>query len=195
MITAVDATMLMLLVRPESVGPDDPITKRPVERLGERLDYLIQELEAQNAQIVVPTPSLSEVLVDAGDAGPGIVSYLETTSPFKIAEFGVRAAIEVAARIHDAKLAGDKRGGVTGAWAKIKFDRQIVAIAVVEGATRIYSDDDGVAAFASKIGLQIVRTWELPLPPTNPQGALELPPPPPKTEPSHADDETEPDAE
>jgi hypothetical protein len=37
--------------------------------------------------------------------------------------------------------AGDKRVGSDATWAKVKFDRQIVAIAQVRRATAIYSDD------------------------------------------------------
>lgn len=68
--------------------------------------------------------------------------------------------------------AGDKRGGQTGEWAKIKYDRQIVAVASVERATTIYSDDDGVRAFATAQGLRVISVRELPLPPIDPQGDL-----------------------
>lgn len=47
---------------------------------------------------------------------------------------------------------------------KVNFDRQIVAIAKVNGATMIYSDDDGLAKFAKSNGIQPVHTWQLPQP-------------------------------
>ena len=62
------------------------------------------------------------------------------TSTFSIARhgskscpFGTRAAVEAAAAHREAMLAGDKREGSSASWAKVKFDRQIVAIAKVEG--------------------------------------------------------------
>jgi hypothetical protein len=42
----------------------------------------------------------------------------------------------------------------------------------VQGVQRIYSDDGGVAAFAEKVGIPVVQTWTLPLPPEDAQGSL-----------------------
>lgn len=69
----------------------------------------------------------------------------------------------------EALRAGDKRGGSAEPWQKVKYDRQIIAIARVYGANLIYSDDDGIKTFADQIGLTVVRTWELPLPPADKQ--------------------------
>jgi hypothetical protein len=49
-------------------------------------------------------------------------------------------------------------------WAKVKFDRQIVAIARVNAATTIYSDDEGVISFARVCGLTAIPVWALALP-------------------------------
>ena len=57
-----------------------------------------------------------------------------------------------------------KRGGSASPWAKLRFDRQIVAIAKTNRATRIYSDDEDVMKFATRLEIKVVRTWELPLP-------------------------------
>lgn len=48
----------------------------------------------------------------------------------------------------------DKKSGATGTWVKVKFDRQIVAIAKVAGATKIYSEDADVRAIAIREGLE-----------------------------------------
>ena len=77
---------------------------------------------------MVPTPALSELLVKAGDAGPKYLEILARSKFFRVAEFGERAAVEAAALHRDAKADGDKRGVTPEAnWAKVKFDRQIVA--------------------------------------------------------------------
>jgi hypothetical protein len=52
----------------------------------------------------------------------------------------------------------------------MKFDRQIVAIAPVNGARALYSDDDGVKRFASSCGLATRRVADLPVPAS--QGGL-----------------------
>ena len=74
------------------------------------------------------------------------------------------AAIELAAIEHEARGKGDKRGGSAAPWTKVKFDRQIVAIAKAHGATRFYSDDEDVIKFGTKAGLEVISTWNLPLP-------------------------------
>ncbi len=83
---------------------------------------------------------------------------------------------------------GDKRGGGEGTWAKVKFDRQIVAIAKVEGANVIYSDDRNVQTFAAGVGISVVKVADLPLPPEDPQAPLPL-----EEEPKPMDDANETD--
>lgn len=64
----------------------------------------------------------------------------------------------------DAIDAGDKRSGSEAAWQKVKVDRQVIAVARVEGATNIYADDRDLAAFAKRLGMEVFSTWDLPLP-------------------------------
>jgi len=136
-----------------------------VERVQERIEHLVSVLQEQRCKIVIPTPALSELLVIAGEAGPEYLAELNNSAQFKIADFDQRAAVEVAAAIRAAIDEGDKKDGATGTWAKVKFDRQIVAIAKVEGADVIYSDDEDVARYAGRVNIKVVRTAELPLPP------------------------------
>ena len=61
----IDATILLLLLRPESGVPMDSAGK-PVDHAPARVDFLIRELEKLGSRILIPTPALSEVLVRAG---------------------------------------------------------------------------------------------------------------------------------
>lgn len=166
MIVAVDATSLTLLVNPESDPPQDPATGQPLAGAAERIAQLIADVEKARGTILIPTPALAEVLVKGGDAGPAILDRLNASARFKIADFDQRAAVEVAAMTREALRAGDKFAGVAEPWQKVKYDRQIVAIARVNGASALYADDRGVAAFGKMVGLTVIRSWELPLPPT-----------------------------
>jgi hypothetical protein len=47
----------------------------------------------------------------------------------------------------------------------VKFDRQIVAIAKVEGAERIYSNDGDIQRYGKADGLQVIRLEDLESPP------------------------------
>lgn len=65
---------------------------------------------------------------------------------------------------------GGERGWATTG-AKAKFDDQIVAIAAVEGATAIYSDDEDIAKLAQG-RFQVINIATIPLPPKTAQGNL-----------------------
>lgn len=167
-----DATAFTLMVNPEAKPPIDPATGQPVARAKERFQFLEVEAQRQSETIVIPSPALAEVLVGLGDAGPAVLERVTRSACFKIAAFDTREAVEVAAMTRDAIRAGDKKDGSPSSWQKVKIDRQIIAIARVQGVQRIYSDDGGVAAFAEKVGIPVIQTWALPLPPEDPQQSL-----------------------
>jgi len=51
-----------------------------VEEVDERLLHLIATLDRQKDIIIVPTPTLSETLIGAGDAAPKYLDILNKTS-------------------------------------------------------------------------------------------------------------------
>jgi predicted nucleic acid-binding protein len=166
----IDATTLMLLLRPGIPIPNGP-NGIPIDRPKERIEYLVQQLNNAGTKIVIPTPALSEALVRAGAAGSQeLVEKLQKFAVFRIEPFDLRAAIEVAAMSRDAVAGGNKRGkATTSTWAKVKYDRQIVAIMKVHGVTEIYSDDDDVRNLGAKAKIKVVSVAELPLPPQKAQ--------------------------
>ncbi len=171
----IDAAMLLLLLRPESGAPIDSHTGKPVAEVKEGIDFLVMELEKSRTKLIVPTPALSEVLVRASlSDAPRIVEEINKASVFEIKPFDALAAIEVAAMTRTALGEGDKKAGSSETWAKVKYDRQIIAIAKVAQANVIYSDDLGLRAIAQKAGIAVIGLAELPLPPRNAQGELEL---------------------
>ena len=151
----------------------DGDTPSSVPRATERVEHLIDRLSEAGEKIVIPTPALSECLVHAGPAGPEYLAILGKQSCFRVASFDERAAVEAAARTYQARQRGQRKGGAPEtSKAKIKFDRQIVAIATVEGAASVYSDDSEVRGYAREAGMEAYRLADLPLPPENPQTAL-----------------------
>ncbi len=153
-----DATMLLLLLRPGVSPPLDPATGEPVEHAEERIAQLVSDLEKAKVAVIIPTPALSELLVHAGSAGPECVRQIIRSAAFRISSFDTLAAIEVAEMTRVAIAAGDKRSGVSAPWVKVKYDRQIVAIAKVAHADTIYTDDEGLRGFAEAQGLRVIRT-------------------------------------
>ncbi len=49
--------------------------------------------------------------------------------------------------------------------AKLRFDRQVVAIARSNSATALYTADINQAGFAKSSGVNGIMIWEIPLPP------------------------------
>lgn len=169
-----DANFLLLLLDPDAGVPQDPTTGQPLARAGDRVAHLIATLSRQRDTIGIPTPAIAEILVYAGSAGQNYLATLTTSSQFRILPFDLRAAIETAAMEAGARSNGDRKAGSREPWQKVKIDRQITAIAVLEQSSILYTDDQSVAKLAKGAGLQAVSSWELPLPPEDPQGSLEF---------------------
>lgn len=160
-----DNTFLCLLLHPSAKPPLDPKTRRPVENAKERIEYLVQSLEKDRQKIVIPTPVLAEFLVLAAEAGPQYLAELNHSAQFRIEPFDQIAAVEAAALEREARSLGDKRSGIRETWAKVKFDRQIVAIAKVHGVHTIYSDDNDIEQHTQGLNIRVVKVATLPLPP------------------------------
>ncbi len=158
-----DATMMLLAIHPERIKP--PInekTGKPVEYVEARITALISQLEKAKTKIIFPSPALSELLVDSGDDMQAIVENIQKKSVFRIEPFDTLAAIETAIMTHEALGKGDKRAGIKATWAKIKYDRQIVAIAKVHHATAIYSDDSHIRKIAEQENIKVIGIADLP---------------------------------
>jgi predicted nucleic acid-binding protein len=142
-----------------------------------KMFYLVNRLHKAGDKIVVPTPALAEFLIKADDAAPAYLEALNRSKYFRVVSFDQRAAVEVAAAHREALGTGDKREGTASPWTKVKYDRQIVAIAKVEGVTAIFSDDPHIATYAKRDGIPVTTLADLPEPPTDAQAELPLLPP------------------
>lgn len=166
-----DTSVLLLSLYPAALPPIDPATQKPLEHAKQRVDFLIRTLSKAKAKVIVPTPALSELLFNAGGAVNDYVQQLQQ-APFSVAPFDTRAAIECMQAI---KRFGMKGKSANNPRAKIKFDRQIVAIAQVAKAEIIYSDDSDIFTYGNQAGITVVRSYDLELDPADRQGKLDLP--------------------
>jgi rRNA-processing protein FCF1 len=165
-----DANFLLFLLQEKVPAPKDPATGQPVSDCELRIAYLVATLTKSKEKIVIPTPVLSEILVGAGAAAPDYVTKLNKSSAFKIESFDTLAAIEVALMTADAKKGEvGKRDGSDAPWAKVKYDRQILAIALVHRASVIYTNDENLKKLATKKGIKSIGVEELDLPPEDTQ--------------------------
>src|SRR6266851_9960754 len=160
---AIDNTFLSLMLHPRAKPPKDPATGKAVERIGDRIEKLQEELDSESERKILPTPVLSEFLILAGRDGPGYLEKLSGMKNILVKPFDQVAAIELAAVEVEDRLKQGKRAGSASPWSKLRFDRQIVAIARTNGAKRIYSDDEDVVKFATKLGIEVVCNWQMPI--------------------------------
>jgi hypothetical protein len=94
-----------------------------------------------------------------------IIDDLKRTAVIIVYPFDELAAIEVA----EMARKEPKPRNRADTYAKLKYDRQIVAIAKVCGASEIHSEDGGVERAAALANIPVVRVRDLPLPPVKPQ--------------------------
>lgn len=161
---AIDSTFLSLMLHPDAKPPKDPATGRRIERIHDRIEKLLEDLDSKSERIILPTPVLSEFLILARKDGPEYLDRLSGMKNILVKPFDEKAAIELAAREVEDCETGSKRGGSASPWAKLRFDRQIVAVAKTNDAREMYSDDEDVMKFATRVEIKVIRTWELPLP-------------------------------
>jgi hypothetical protein len=113
-------------------------------------------------------------LVRIGPKRTEFVDKLNDMSVFECLPFDQLSAIELAIMTKNAIDAGNKKGGSSEPWVKVKFDRQIVAIAKVNGATAIYTDDGGLRNTATENGFTVVGLADIPIPPESAQIELQF---------------------
>jgi len=170
-----DASTLLLLFDPQAKPPKDETTGQPLEKCKERIDLLVQDLSEQKTVILIPTPALSEILIvsktDTDRAQ--IIAAISKSRVFRVQPFDEAAAIEVA-KLTDVDIQSNRELSPVETKAKIKYDRQIIAIAKVNGVKIIYSDDTALCKKAFANGITAIKTSELPFPQEPPQLELQL---------------------
>jgi|SRR5665213_1159750 len=167
---ALDTTALSLLFVPNAKSSTKDGAQ--IKHAKERMDLLVERIAREQDAILIPTPSLSEVLIKLEPVKiDELLKRLKASPWFRVESFDSAAAVELASRTAKAIQAKDKWEGLKADHTKIKFDRQIVSVAIVNGATEIISDDEDVDAIGKRWGIQVTSVKDLPLP------AAFIPPP------------------
>jgi predicted nucleic acid-binding protein len=176
---ATDANFVVIMLLEDGASvPVHPDTKKPVTRVKDRVEHWIQTLEKDGEKVLIPTPALSEILTLAGDpeTASNILSDLSGQWVFEVGPFDQVSAVEAAIQTIHAMNAGNKRGKSLATWAKVKFDRQIVAIAKTKGVTAVYSNDSDIHRSCKQENIPCFGVWDLPDPPAK-QDNLKFPEP------------------
>lgn len=166
-----DASVIAIAFDKDATVPLDPETGKPLTHAKERVDLLMKALSDGRTQIVIPTPALSEYMVRGGKNKSQRLQIFQTSKAFAIRDFDTMAAVECAT-LNDPALNSGKRLDDGMTYAKLKFDRQIIAIAKAHRVTTIYTGDKTLAYVAEQNGIRAVLTWRLPLPAEEAQSPL-----------------------
>lgn len=132
-----------------------------------RLDALFIELSRSKGRLILPTPALAEFFVRSSAAGASAwLTALQRKQSIKLAEFDVKAAAECAAIHRRAVEAGGKRNHVkpSEAYQKVKVDRQIAAIAIVNRSDVLITDDENLRTVCEANSLRVMSVRELEIP-------------------------------
>jgi len=149
----VDNNVLIQMLAPNSTGLTHPDTKNALERVDERAQAFVAEAERQNALILIPAPVLSEFLIGVEVSRyQDYLDVLNGSACFEIVDFDTAAAIECAQLPDRKELAQISPEQVA---SKLKYDRQIVAIALAAMADEVWSHDESLRKIASARGLTV----------------------------------------
>lgn len=156
-----DATALLLLLNEKTSPPIDPITNKPIADAHQRIEYAVNAIRKRGDKVLVAAPVLAELLVRAENAASAYIKEFNESAHFKPVPFDQVAAVLHADFTRKAIESGNKKDGVDDTLNKVKFDRQIVAIAQAEKADTIYTDDDNLALHAERRGIKVIRTHQI----------------------------------
>jgi predicted nucleic acid-binding protein len=113
----------------------------------ERAQWLFQELEESQAQVIVPTVALAEYLRPFNTAEQRTEIIAQFEERFLIMPFDTRCT-SLAAWLFN-KGQELRQSGVEGGRNQLNADSMIVATAAAAGAERLYSEDEGMRNLAA----------------------------------------------
>lgn len=166
MIGLFDAGFIHILFDDRARVPRDSKGKPVVERAQARIDFLVQTISDRKDKIILPSPALAEFMLLASDRYRDYLTIIKRKAVFEIAGFDDPEAIELVE--HWAKFGDGKKlkPRTAETWAKLKYDRQIVAIAATRRVECIYSTDGDLEKYAEQLTIKYCGLADLPAPPS-----------------------------
>ena len=131
----------------------DPATGNPLDRVEARAAALIDQVDMNGDTALIPTPTLAEFLVGVNHSFyHTYLDAIDSVSCFEVVSFDEISAMECARLVDDAEL---KVLDPIATKAKVRFDRQILAIAIANNAEELWTHDVGLYAKARQCGLRV----------------------------------------
>ncbi len=143
-----------------------------VERAQERIDLLVQTMSQRRDKIIIPAPALAEFMLLAKDRYSEYLTIIRRKAVFEVAGFDDPEAVELVEQWLKTGSKKRLKANTPDTWAKLKYDRQIVAIAATHRVETIYSTDKDLHDFAAQLKIKSFGLSDLPLLPSK---QLDLP--------------------
>lgn len=163
-IVVLDSSILISAFDP-SAAPAPDLEGKAVSYAVERIQYFVDSSAHHDRQILLPTPVIAELLSASNVEEDALTEALIGNSAFLIAGYDQRAAIINAQMNKNATASGNLKAGSEQPRQIVKFDRQILAIAKLHGASAVYCGDKNMAAHARHYGLSPLCAVDMELPP------------------------------
>lgn len=145
--------------------------KQSISYSKERLDYFIS---SNRPQIILPTLIYCELLMISTVEDKFLDEYLASNAEFISAAYDVRAA-SIHAQIEKPLVQkNNKKAGRDENMNRLKFDRQILAIAKKFSVDYVITSDAGMVKDALRYGIQTKCVSTMDLPPDIKQPSLDL---------------------
>jgi hypothetical protein len=104
-----DSTFVILLINPAAKPPHGPTGAHPGEA-AERIEFLIDTLDNQRADVLIPVPVLAKLLIQGKPPLAEILTLLQSTRGFRFLPFDFKAAVECGALLRSIGQAGNRKG-------------------------------------------------------------------------------------
>jgi hypothetical protein len=165
-ISLFDAGFISILFDDRARVPRDSKGKPVIEQAQARIDFLVQTITERRDKIIIPAPALTEFMLLAADRYRDYLTIIKRKAIFEIAGFDDPEAIELVE--HWTKFGDGKKlkARTAETWAKLKYDRQIAAIAVTRRVETIYSTDSDLEKYAEQLKIKYCGLADLPAPPS-----------------------------
>lgn len=131
--------LVQIMQNGDATDLSDPKTGNPIASGFRRAEALMEHIDNQKAVVVLPSPVLAEYLIgiDVG-AYQQHLDIISGVSSIEVVPFDQLAAIECAMLVNAQE---QKAMDADATKAKLRFDRQILAIAVACGAKELWTHD------------------------------------------------------
>lgn len=148
----IDTNVLVQIMQNEDAKElRDPVSGQPVNNAFMRAQALVERIEAIKGVVILPAPVLAEYLIGIRRESYQVhLDIINSVRCIEISSFDQMAAVECAMMVSNAEM---KQLDPDSKMAKLKYDRQILAISVAAGAKEIWTHDKQIFRRAEALGL------------------------------------------